>query len=594
MIVEVMALLSLVSVFPLTVFSASAILRDREHAMEEMIFTTSVDKPRFLFERFVGVLLATYSLMLCATAGMIVAPLSGMIDTSRVGPTVPLHYLQAFAFVVVPDILFAAALVFAIAALTRSAPASYVGSVVIYLLYFVAAALTSSPLMAASKSNAGASMTLASLLDPIGLSALFEQIRYWTVVERNTTMVALSGNLFANRLIWTAASFVILAIVVRTYPFRLMSTTRTRTKHVEDGEMPVATPHRAVEPRPRPFQQFLAATRLEVRLLVANVPFVVLLLAWIAFVVPEVLGSIVSGEYGSPFLPMTSLVVGRLFTPLSVLGTIAMIYWSSESFWRDRSVRFEPIIAATPAAGPTLFTSRLAALAVMVFIITSVGAAVGIVIQLGRGGAAIDPLGDLGYFALGMTPLVIFAAGCGVIHVLSSNKYAGMLFCFALAAFMYRGHLAGVEHHLLRFGTNPPVAHSDMVGFSDLVPFAWFSLYWTLVAAALSLVAGILWRRHDDEPLVVRLRSLSATSKSQKLALLGLAVVALAVGAFIFTNTNVINRYETSDDILDWKADYEKVWESAPSTRSLGSRRSRRMSTSTRRPALCVFRDSTA
>ncbi len=181
LIVEVAALLSLMSIFPLTVFSANAILRDREYTMEEIIFSTAVEKGRFLLGRFSGVVLASLTLMLFAMTGMIAAPLSGVIDPERVGPLIFGHYLQAFAFVVLPDVFFTAAVVFAIAALTRSAPASYVGSVVLYALYFVAAALTNSPLMAASTSNAGVSMSFASLVDPFGLTAFFEQTRYWTI-----------------------------------------------------------------------------------------------------------------------------------------------------------------------------------------------------------------------------------------------------------------------------------------------------------------------------------------------------------------------------------------------------------------------------
>ena len=562
LIVEVAALLSLMSIFPLTVFSASAILRDREYKMEEIIFSTAVEKGRFLLGRFSGVMLSSLTLMLFALAGMIAAPLSGVIDPERVGPLILVHYLEAFAFVMLPDILFTAAVVFTIAALTRSAPASYVGSVVLYALYFVAAALTNSPLMAASASNAGASMSLSALLDPFGLTAFFEQTRYWTIMERDTQMITLAGNFLVNRIIWVFAALTILAVVYRAYSFRLFADSRRRETRRGEEAVAAPRPYRTLDPKPDAFSQFASATRLEIRLLMRNFPFLVLLLTWIVFAVPEVWGAVTSGEYGSAFLPTTSLVISRLRQPLAVFGTLAMIYWSAEAFWRERGVGIDPIVSAAPVSGPVMFASKFAALGVMSGILGVTGIATGVVIQLIRGGAPVEAGVYLGFVVLGVTPLLIFAAGCGVIQVLSPGKYSGMLFSFLLAAFVHRGGVVGVDHHLLRFATTPPVGHSGMGGFGDsIIAFAWFSLYWTLVVSVFALAAGLLWRRHDDERLVTRLRALTRTSsKGERLALFSLAVAAALVGAFVFTNTNVLNRYESAEQLLDWKAEYERTY----------------------------------
>ncbi len=585
LITEVAALLSLMSIFPLTVFSASAMLRDREHTMEEIIFSTALEKGRFLLGRFSGVVLASLTLMLFAMAGMIAAPLSGVIDPERVGPLILVHYLQAFALVILPDLLFTATVVFAIAALTRSAPASYVGSVVLYALYFVAAALTNSPLMAASASNAGVSMSLAALVDPFGLTAFFEQTRYWTIAERDTQMIALAGNFLVNRIIWIFAALMIFAVVYRAYPFRLIAPSRRRETKRVDEAVAASRPYRTVDPQPVAFSQFASATRIEIRLLMRNFPFLVLLLTWVVFAVPEVWGSVTNGEYGAAFLPTTSLVISRLRQPLAVFGTLAMIYWSAEAFWRERSVGIDPIVSATPVAGPVLFGSKVAALAAMSGVLGAAAVAVGVVIQLIRGGAPIEPGVYLGFVLLCVTPLVVFAAGCGVIQVLSPNKYSGMLFTFLLAAFVHRGGVVGVEHHLLRFATAPPVGHSDMGGFADsIMAFAWFSLYWALVVSVFALAAGLLWRRHDDERLVTRLRSFQRTSsKGARLVAASLAAAAVFVGAFIFTNTNILNRYESAEQVLDWKAAYERSYGSLSGMCSRESKGSSRTSISTRR-----------
>ena len=121
--------------------------------------------------------------------------------------------------IVVPTILFATALLFAIATITRSAIATYTASVFIYCFYLATAALTGSPLMAASSPGAGGG-TAAALLDPFGLSSFFEVTRYWTIAEKNHRFVALQGSLLINRLLWIAMAMAIFARACALAPKR--------------------------------------------------------------------------------------------------------------------------------------------------------------------------------------------------------------------------------------------------------------------------------------------------------------------------------------------------------------------------------------
>src|SRR5215208_2101079 len=62
-VMQSLGLLSLCMVFVLTVFCANAALRDVEHGMTEIIYATPVGKPRYLFGRFAGALLAALTVM---------------------------------------------------------------------------------------------------------------------------------------------------------------------------------------------------------------------------------------------------------------------------------------------------------------------------------------------------------------------------------------------------------------------------------------------------------------------------------------------------------------------------------------------------
>src|SRR5687767_5935691 len=225
-ITQTVALLSLFSVFVLAVFCANAVVRDRETRMEEIVFTTSIEKLPFLFGRFTGSFLAAFTAFSMSVVGMFVARFMPWHDADRLGAVNPVPYLWALLVIALPNLFFAAVVLFGLSTMTRSVLASYAGSVVLYVLYFVAAAATGSPLLAASAPSASEGMSLAALLDPFGLSAFFEQTRHWTPAVRNSRLLALTGSFLVNRLIWMGASFAGLAAVYRLFSFRVSRTPR--------------------------------------------------------------------------------------------------------------------------------------------------------------------------------------------------------------------------------------------------------------------------------------------------------------------------------------------------------------------------------
>ena len=222
-IAQSIGLLSLLSVFILADFCANAVVRDRETRMEEIVYTTSVGKLPFLAGRFAGSFLAAVTAFSTSALGMLVARFMPWHDPDRLGAVQPAHYLWALIVIAVPNMLFAAATLFALSTVTRSLLASYAGSVLLYILYFVASALTNSPLMASSVPGANESAWLASLLDPFALSAFFEQTRNWTPALRNTKLISLTGNFLLNRLLWTGVSLAILAVAYRLFSFRVIT-----------------------------------------------------------------------------------------------------------------------------------------------------------------------------------------------------------------------------------------------------------------------------------------------------------------------------------------------------------------------------------
>ncbi len=566
-IAQSIGMLSLLSVFILANFCANAVVRDRETRMEEIVFTTSVGKLPFLLGRFTGSFLAALTAFSTTALGMLVARFMPWQDADRLGVVHPAHYLWALAVIAVPNMLFAAATLFALATVTRSVLASYAGSVLIYVLYFVASALTNSPLMASSVPGGDENAWLAALLDPFALSAFFEQTRNWTPALRNTKLVSLTGNFLLNRLFWVAASVGILAIVYRMFSFRVIA----KPFGVRRPQLPLlyvppssvayesgSCGYRTPNLRPSNWASYLAATKIEVRSFLLTLPFLAMMLLWAGLAGFELMSDITGGEYGSASYPASGMLFGTLYRPLTLLGTILLIYASAEIVWRERSLRISGILHATPASNIVFVASKCTTLAALIGVITATGLLTAMGIQLARGWP-VEPALMLAFAYFVAAPLLLFAFVAVAIQTLSPHKYLGMLIVLLVGVIGQLGPVMSWAHPLLRVGWVPGVLYSDMNGFGRTARFHSFIVYWAALTCLLLLLANALWR-HGAEGFR-RLRPiLRRTPRSTRALAAAMTAVFLGAGAFIYYNTNVLNAYTTDAEVLAWRADYEKTY----------------------------------
>ncbi len=568
LVAQSLGFLSLFSVFAVAIFASNAMLRDVEHRFHEIVLTTPINRFRYLVSRSTGAFLAALTAVGCTVAGMVAGTFVPWLAPGRVAAFDLGPYAWAFAVIAIPNVLFVTAVLFAVAAVTRSAIATYVGAVFIYVLYFVGAALTDSPLMAASTPGAE-SGALAAFLDPFALSGFFETTRYWTVAEKNVRYVPTAGTLLVNRAFWIGVAGAIWMLVYRAFSFRVVR--RTKARQIESAPTASGRQFRAlaayspVAPSAGRLRIWLAAwvssTRQEIRALLGSVPFVLVLALWAAMAGSEVYASVFDGEYGSISYPATGLVIGALRQPLSLLGTILMIYYGAEVFWRERRYRLASILDATPAASSAVIAAKWTALVTLVLSLGATGIAVGAGMQLAAGYRTLEPGVYLALLVLTCLPLALLAAATLFVHALSPGKYAGMVFVLVFALFAQRAAMLGLEHPLWRFASAPRVRYTAMNGFGhDVGPFLWFMLFWTVVAGLLVLAAAGLWRHAGvgaSDRIRLLVRRSTRTGRSIAAALLA---VAVATGSWILFNTNVLNAATSSADVLDWRADYERTY----------------------------------
>ena len=106
----------------------------------------------------------------------------------------------------------------------------------------------------------------------------------------------------------------------------------------------------------------------------------------------------------------------------------------------------------------------------------------------------------------------------------------------------------GLEHNLYKFGSVPGAIYSDMNGYGHFLPrLRAFQAYWAAASVLLLVVAYLFWTRGTPASWKERWVQARARldTRSGGLALAS-ALLFIALGGFIFWNTNILNRYETT------------------------------------------------
>jgi ABC-type transport system involved in multi-copper enzyme maturation permease subunit len=550
--------------------AGEAAARDVATRMYPLAYTAGVREVDYLGGRFLAALALNALLLLGVQLGMMLAFYSPGIDPAVIGPFRPAAYLTAYAIVALPNAVVATALQFAVAVRTGRAMTSYAGSLLlVFMGFFVASLLLYG-------------RGLGTLLDPIGIRFLVEDLAHsWTTVERDTRLLGLEGAVLANRLLWLGVALATIAAthlrfrfahrVVRDRPWR--RTRRTDAHSPTPAGLCVAASAPVVVPDvPRRFGVGIAARK---TLAIAWTSFRTIATSWAGLstfvaipllTVPVVVDQMVSG--GVSVVPTTAHVLRELTSPISaelsrwVIVPLLIVFFAGELVWREREARMGEITDATPGSEWVPLLGKLLGLALVLVVFLLLLGAAGILAQTIRGhrdhevGLYLTVL-----LGLQLPEYLLFAVLAVAVHVLADQKYVGHL--VSVMAYVFVAVLAGmlgIEHNLLVYGAAPRWAYTEMRGFgATLGPWRWFTLYWGAWALLLATAARLLWTRGRAGGFRARLALARRRLTGPTAWVAGAAAaLVLALGGFVFYNTNVLNRYVDASDVAERRAEYER------------------------------------
>ena len=188
--------------------AGSAAARDVQTRMHPFIYAAPISKADYLGGRFLAALVLNALILLAVPLGMLAEFLWLGVKSEIVGPFPPAVYLSAYGVLALPTAFTFTAIQFSLAALTRRAVVSYLGTV----LFFVTVGATVGVV-----TNVLRMPTLGTLLDPTVRIILVIIPETLTPLGLNAALFGLERSILANRILWVGVALAILAFTHRRF-----------------------------------------------------------------------------------------------------------------------------------------------------------------------------------------------------------------------------------------------------------------------------------------------------------------------------------------------------------------------------------------
>ena len=557
-------IMTLGATFIVMFFAISGVIRDKKNNFEHIIYSTSLSKPQYFLSRFLGVFLFSLLTFMPYFIGFYLGTQSPTLDANRLSGFNLLLYFQTWLFFVVPNVFICASMIYSVALLSKNTVVTYISGVFIYFLYIMSSVVLNSPIMAQSIPSTPEGLMIASLLDPFGLTAFFEQTQFWTAFQKNNQQLELGGYLLWNRILWMCFAVGVLLSSYHLFSFRKTSNQPFNRKKKEMEAVPSITysPVNISLNLKQKWLSFITLLQTDVKAVFRSLPFIGVIGMWIAIVVGEFYARIIEGgSYNDSWYASTNLMIELFTSSLQLLSIVLIVFYSGELVWRSRDHRFNSIIDSTPVSNVLLYISKLVAIIALPLMLISTGVllAIGFQVYTGYFNFELDLYLSLFYYE-GVS-LVFFSIIVLFIQYLIPNKYLAMgvsgILILMLRVFP---HYIGIEHPMLRLGAMPIPSYTNMNGYSIVtVAFNHYTLYWLSIGLVLSCIGFRLYQRGAVTTKRIT-KLLKGWENGQRIALGIGIVVLLSSGSTIYYHTNVKGEYHSSTKELDQREQYERKY----------------------------------
>jgi ABC-2 type transport system permease protein len=562
---SVIALCTILFSFFSTIITSSvmgvAIVRDFDYNTEAILFSTPITKAQYLFGRFAGSMVVLILIQLALVLGLMTGfaigrslPWDPAWHNKELLAFTPWHYIQPFLVFAVTNIFTMGALFFMSGALWRNSIVIYAQGVVMLILYQVSTVF----LVDLDLKH------VAAMIDPFGLQTFLTTAAYWTPNEQNANLATLTGDVLINRAIWFGVGIAALFVTCKGFTFNVVRTSFFKSK-VQRPSLPAESQPTAVVYPARRFDH--AGARLEqisrlsffyFRMIWKEIPFIAIVSCGVLLLFVD--ATRINQLYGTSSYPTTNAILSLINKSFNLFFLILALFYSGELIWKERSARFNLIMDAIPLPNFVGLVSKFISLILVYSSILLILIFCGVLVQVYHGYYQFNLLTYLGtLFSQNLSVLTMFTLFFFFIQVLVNNKFHGFAICILFLILNALLPRLGLEHSLWQFGSGSLGVFSDMNMYGHFVtPFVWLRLYWTGIGLLLFCVAILFLAGTHDDGFRYRWRASRARlTPSMSAAIACSMLLFVPAGAYVYYNTNVLNKFNGSSGRESLRAGYE-------------------------------------
>ncbi len=553
--------LSLIALLISTAYFNNAALKDSQNNFDGILFSSPINKAGYYFGRFFGGLfLATIPLLGIFLGFSLATDISleaGTESIARIAQLQPKTFLNNYLLFILPNMFISGAIIFAIANKWKSTVISFIATLVIIVAYSLSGTFL----------NDVSTEGIAELTDMMGIRAYTVDTKYFTSIEKNTQVVSFSGWLLVNRLLWVSVGILVLLASYFSFSFvqkqqKNKATKKNSTKHksVQIFQLPKIDIHFGFYSL---WSQFVSFFKMNLYTILKSNTFKIMLFSGVLILLNKLINGFEYHGLQSYHITYKMLDFTR---PISMMiGVTMLVFFSGELVWRERSNAISGVIDSTPHGSLTILLAKISALIIICSLFDVLLIVISILYQLLNGftNPEVD-LYILDFLYAGLPLYVVWSCTLVSFQIIINNKYVAyfvsIILIFLIEFLVVDG--LGIKSFMLNLGFSPSYTYSDMNGFSSvLIATKWFNLYWTLFGVLLVTITSLFWVRGATKGIKNRLKSAKNHITKKYVFTLSICIFLFGITtSFVYYNTEVLNAYNTDDEIKEMQETYEKKY----------------------------------
>ncbi len=463
-------------------------------------------------------------------------------------------YVKTFLMVTLPTLFFGASLFFVTGALSRNLVVVYTQGIILFVVFMLTKAITNKFWQA--------------ILDPFSLTTTSFTTATWSTLEKSTQPIPFIGALMYNKMFWCFLGIIALIYGYKKFNFNVVKEKQSKrkqgrklviksTSEVSNIEIPEAKKQYGLLSRWYQLKEFTWFYFISI--CKQSSFWGIVICGMIIILINSVnLGTV----YGVDSYPATYFIVEELKETSMYFFLIILVFYSGELIWKERNAKLDLIYDATPMSSFINLIGKYIGLNLvyMVLMLALIGS--GIIFQTLSGYYTYEfQVYFYGFFLEILPFLALYTCIAFFIQSVVNHKFVGIMLVIVFFISNIALGLFGFDHDLYFFGGSSLGTYSDMNGYGHfLKPYLFIKSYWFLFGLLLLIIGSLVNVRGTETNLLKRIIASKYRLSKPLFKFAGIVCfVFLAIGSFIFYNTNILNTYWSHSKATTFRVDYEKA-----------------------------------